>query len=71
MWGALSDESTGVSFVRFSSSKSVSVCVIYILHIIRYIYIYNIYMQVHCQSRLSIVDHALTLENPDNGSLVT
>jgi hypothetical protein len=47
MWGALSDERTGLSFFRVivSSSKSLSVCTIHILHVIKRMYIcmYNMY----------------------------
>jgi hypothetical protein len=41
MWGALSDERTGLSFARAIAVISLSVCIIYILHVIKFIY--NIY----------------------------
>jgi hypothetical protein len=50
MWGALSDERTGLLFARVTAVVNVlSVCTIYILHIIKHMYIciniciYNIY----------------------------
>jgi hypothetical protein len=63
MWGALSDERTGLSFARVtvSSNKSV-VCTIYILHVIKFMYKQHI--QGLCQSRLSTADHALPLVAP-------
>jgi hypothetical protein len=39
MWGALSDERTGLSFARVTV-RSKSVCTIYILHVIKRMYIY-------------------------------
>jgi hypothetical protein len=40
MWGALSDERTGLSFARVtvSSSKSVVICTIYMLYVIKCTY---------------------------------
>jgi hypothetical protein len=38
MWGALSDERTGLSFARVTVSSPLSVCTIYILYDIKYIY---------------------------------
>jgi hypothetical protein len=71
MSGALSDERTGLSFARVTVSNSLlSVCVIYILHVIKCMYIcmykcmYVQYIQGLCQSRLSTVDHALYLVAP-------
>jgi hypothetical protein len=40
-----------------------SVCTIYILHVIKLMYIYNIYKGL-CQSRLSTTNHALLLIAP-------
>jgi hypothetical protein len=59
MWGALSDERTSVPFARVtvSSIKSVSVCRVYILHVIKSAFIQ--YIQGPWQTRLSIADHAL------------
>jgi hypothetical protein len=68
--GALSDERTGPSFSRVTVRSSVSllsVCTIYILHVIKRMYIcmykcmYIQYIQGLCQSRLSTADHALLL----------
>jgi hypothetical protein len=44
MWGGLSDERTGLSFASATAVISLlSVCTIYILHVIKCICIYNIY----------------------------
>jgi hypothetical protein len=44
MWGALSDERTGLSFDRVTAVVSLlSVCTIYILHVIKRMYVYTIY----------------------------
>jgi hypothetical protein len=78
MSGALSDERTGLSFARVtvSSSKFLSVCTVYILHVIKRMYIciyvcrsmykcmYIQYKQGICQSRLSTANQALFLIEP-------
>jgi hypothetical protein len=63
VWGALSDERTGLSFTRVtvSSNKSV-VCTIYTLHVIKCLYIQLIQGLYQC--RLSTADHALSLVAP-------
>jgi hypothetical protein len=69
MWGALSDDRTDLSFTRVTVRSSKSVCTLYILHVIKRMYIcvnvciYNIYKGL-CQSRLSTTDHALLLISP-------
>jgi hypothetical protein len=40
MWCALSDERTGLSFARVTVSSLLSVCKVYILHVIKHIYMY-------------------------------
>jgi hypothetical protein len=65
MWGALSDERTGLSFARVAvnSNKSVvSVSTICILHVIKCMCIQHI--QDFYQSRLSTADRALSLVAP-------
>jgi hypothetical protein len=60
MWGALFDERTRLSFVRVTAViRLLSVSAIYILHVLKYMYIKHI--QELCQSRLSTADHALSL----------
>jgi hypothetical protein len=59
MWGALSDERTGLSFAWVTVSSNKSVVSMYILHVIKCMYIQHI--QGVCQSRLSTADHALSL----------
>jgi hypothetical protein len=45
MWGALSGERTGLSFARVTAVVSLlSLCTIYILHVIKRLYIHNMYM---------------------------
>jgi hypothetical protein len=51
MWGALSDERTGLSFTIYN------VQYIYILHVITWMYIHRAYRS---QSRLSTADHVLS-----------
>jgi hypothetical protein len=62
MWGALSEERTGVSFARITVSSVLSVCTIYILHVIKCMYMQH--MQGLCQSRLGTADHVLSLVAP-------
>jgi hypothetical protein len=64
MWGALSYERTRLSFagVTLSSNKSV-VRTIYILHVIKCMYVCTTYTSL-CQSRPSTADHALSLVDP-------
>jgi hypothetical protein len=64
MWGALSDEKTGLSFSVSQSEviSLLSVCTIYILHVIKCMYVQ--YMHGLCQSRLCTTDHALSLVAP-------
>jgi hypothetical protein len=60
MWGALSEERTGLSFASVTAVISLlSVCTIYILHVIKCLYIQ--YIQDLYQSRLSTTDHDLLL----------
>jgi hypothetical protein len=64
MWVALSDERTGLSFAESLSVvvSVLSVCTIYILHVIKCMYIQH--TQGLCQSRLNTVDHVLSLVAP-------
>jgi hypothetical protein len=65
MWGALSDERTGLSFARDTVSSSKSVVSMYNLHFTcyyTYVYMYIQYIQGLGQSKLSTADHALLLE---------
>jgi hypothetical protein len=67
MWGALSDERTGLSFIRVTVSSSKSVVSMYNLHFTcywMYVYMYIQYVQGLGQSRLSTGDHALLLVAP-------
>jgi hypothetical protein len=65
MWGALSDERTGLSFAIVTVVNHLSVCTIYILHVIKRMYIcinvciYNIY-----KASVSPENHALLLIAP-------
>jgi hypothetical protein len=62
MWGALSNERTGLSFARVIVRSNKSVCTVYILHVIKCMYIQHI--QGLCQSTLSTADHAPSLAAP-------
>jgi hypothetical protein len=63
MWGTLSDERMGLSFARVTAVISqLSVCTIYILHVIKFMYVHHI--QGLCQSGLSTADNALSLVAP-------
>jgi hypothetical protein len=64
MWGALSDERTAVFLPESQSAviSLLSVCTIYILHVIKCMYIQHI--QGLCQSSLSTAYHALSLVAP-------
>jgi hypothetical protein len=73
MWGALSLTRGRVCHLPKSQSAVVSllsVCTIYILHVIKRMYIcmykcvYIQYIQGLCHSRLSTADHALLLVAP-------
>jgi hypothetical protein len=66
MWGALSDEKTGRSFARdiVSNNKCVVSITIYILHVIKFVYIRVQHIQGLCQSRLSRADHGLSFVAP-------
>jgi hypothetical protein len=58
--GALSDEKRGLSFARVIAGISLLlVCKIYILHVIKCMYIQ--YIQGLYQSRLSTADHAISV----------
>jgi hypothetical protein len=65
MWGAFSDERTGLSFARVTVSSSKSIVIMYILYVIKRMYMYKCmyiqYIQGLGQFRLSIADHALLL----------
>jgi hypothetical protein len=58
MWGALSDERTGVAFTRVTVNSNNSVVNMYTLHFICY-QMYIQYIQGLCLSRLHIADHAI------------
>jgi hypothetical protein len=60
MWGALSDERTGLSFARVTISSNKYVVSMYNLHFTCYIQ----HIQGLCQSRLSTADYALSLVAP-------
>jgi hypothetical protein len=63
LWGALSDERTGLSFARVTAVISqLSVSTICILHFIKCMCIQHI--KGLCQFRLSTADHALSLVAP-------
>jgi hypothetical protein len=62
MWGALSDERMGLLFARVTVSSNKSVVSMYILHVIKCMYIQHI--QDFYESRLSTPDHALSLVAP-------
>jgi hypothetical protein len=59
MWGALSDERTGLSFARVTVRNSKSVVSLYNFHVNKLVYIQ--YIQDLCHSRLSTADHTLSL----------
>jgi hypothetical protein len=61
MWGALSDERTGLSFARVTVSSSSSVVSMYNLHFTSY-YMYIQYIQGLCQSRPHTADHAIRIK---------
>jgi hypothetical protein len=65
MWGALSMRRGQVCRLPEAQSAVISlfsVCTIYILYVINYMYIQHI--QGLCQSRVSTADHALTSVAP-------
>jgi hypothetical protein len=66
MWGALSDEKTGLSFARVTVNSNKSVVSMYNLHVIKCMYIQHI--RGLCQSRLSITDHALALVESESNA---
>jgi hypothetical protein len=62
MWGVLSDERTGLSFARVAAVITLVICTVYILYLIKCMYLQ--YIQGLCQSRFSTADHALSLVAP-------
>jgi hypothetical protein len=64
MWGALSDERTGLSYVRVIVSL-MSIVHMYKIYRFKLLLQYIIqYIQGLCQSRLSTADHALLMAAP-------
>jgi hypothetical protein len=62
MWSALSDERTGLFFIRVAVSSNKCVVSMYSLHVTKCMYIQHI--QGLCQSKLITAENALSLVAP-------